>query len=268
MIFLPPLDRKRLNSCRDASVLWGAAKGAKVVVACPGPSFHNEIGEIHRADIIVSVLRAAPLVARVCRRPQIVVAAGFQGYFVPENLPRASYIVDLRTHPAVFDALPGNIFLAVTDWDADLGVPGPRLSGASTALAALYAAAYIGSSQIRLIGWDILKSRSGMPGKILHTDGLKRFREQFPHLAVDSLKGNRNTICEKQVFAAERRTDQSINWLGRLNHLAKRQLFWTPFWGPDYKPLFQKEAGGRKLLGSQKREKIHVARILRGLGYA
>ena len=267
MIFLPPLDRRRLQKCHDASVLWGLAKGARIAVACPGPSFEKGLADLKRADLIVSALRAAPLVKSAWMNPHIVVAAGFQGYFVPENLPSAIYVVDLRTHPAVVDKLPGRIFLAMTDWDAKLGVPIRWISGSSSALAALDVAGCLGASAISLVGWDILQSRDGTPGKNMHAAGLQKFLQRFPTVAQSGSRGPRRSKFARDISRTAQQAKPSVSWICRLDQLADHPDFWRPFWGPDYSSLGMEGNLFRKLLDSQWREKRRVAAAFRRLGY-
>ncbi|MBI4178149.1 DUF115 domain-containing protein [bacterium] len=263
MIFLPPLDRSRLVTCGDAASLWNSAAGSRIVVAAAGPSLQKDMDILHRADLVVAALRAAPLVQALGRTPDLVVAAGFRGYFVPQRLPRAPYLVDLRTHPDVFDAVPGRRFLAITDWDQPLGLDGPAVCGASSALAALDVAAHLGAARIFLAGWDVLGSRPGTPGRSPHVRGLNRFLKAHPHLRLSRWILDRDVRYERRIRSAVRAARRPAPWLSKLRHLDKRRRNWGPFWGPDYSRLNISSERMLELLKRQRIEESRTASTLR-----
>lgn len=269
MIFFPPLDRRRLRRCRDAACLWSAADGAHIVVAAAGPSLVKSAATLKRADLVVAALRAAPILQSAGRTPDLVVAAGYRGYFAPPHLPRAPYLIDLRTHPAVADVLAGPLLLAHTDWDRSLGLPGPSVCAASSALAALDTAALMGASSISLVGWDVLSVAAGTPGRDTHRRGIGRFRSRFPNIII--WRDARYRITNRRRIHRLRRTIQhaprSVSWITRLHGLAHRPDLWKPFWGPDYGQLKLGRLRS-KLQANLKREKDLVTSILRSRGFA
>lgn len=239
-----------------------------MVVVGAGPSLEKNQKHLHRADIIVSTLRAAPLVKAAGYTPDLVVAAGFRGYFIPKNLPRSPYLIDLRTHPVVVDSIPGQLLIAQTDWDSSLDLPGPYICGASTSLAALDMAAVMGASRISLPGWDILDSPTGTPGKILHRSGLQRFQHRFPDIKIVNSFSRHKVRYSDKVRNAVRMAKIPVSWLSRLSSLSKNRHRWNPFWGPDYSLL---KISGRRmdmLVKYQRAEEVRVAEIFRLKGYA
>lgn len=267
MIFLPPLDRRRLGRCRDADALWRAASGCRTAVVAAGPTLTRSPGRIRRADVVVAVLRAAPILSAAGIRVDVVVAAGFRGASAPPNLPRSIYIVDLRTPPVVFDALPGPALLAPTGWDDALGVPHPRISGVTSALAALDVAALLGSARVDLVGWDVLSGPEGTPGSGLHQRGVTQFRERFPAVRIGRVPSTRGKDARNRIRPAIS-TPGGILWLRGLDGLAQDARGWTPFWGPDYAGFGWRGDQFERLLRNQLLEKKRVARELAGRGFA